>query len=401
MPNLISVENTGKISKLEYLVMFLAIALSGNPILIYSGSKLIYVVAAAAIFILCLMKGKKLSNTTFIFWLVCSCILFFFQNTILKITSVMAEFNFLARLYIAFLTAMFFGYKFRKVYLRVMVAICLISIPLFLLDLAGINFGYTIDRYSSVLFYNFMNIGRNPGMFWEPGAFQGFIMLVPLLYSDSLKQLWITQKKQCVILLIALLTTQSTTGYLAFAAFIFLTILLNGKMNIVIRGGLIAIFFVALTYIWSQDFMGEKIADEIKSAQTIGSGDVSWTRMGAMVIDIKNISRHPIIGNGFLMNSRYGILGDYMAGTGNGFSGTINMLGIPFMLLFFIGIFKNLTFIPTPNRLIFIFIIIMLLNGEYMLNYPFFWSLLFIKIPQNTYKNERQLIPQRIQSIKK
>lgn len=390
-----SIDNIGNISMFEYLVMFIAIALSGNPILIYSSSKLIYVVAAAAMFVLCLMKGKKNSNSKFVFWLICSCILFISQNVILNLTSVMAEFNFLARLYIAFLTAMFFGYKFREVYLRVIVAICLLSIPMFLLDLTGINLGYRFDRYSSVLFYNFMNVGRNPGMFWEPGAFQGFIMLVPLLYSDKLKQLWTQYKKGCIILLVALLTTQSTTGYLTFAIFVFSTMLLNSKMNIAKKTFLIASLLVASTYVWSQDFMGEKIANEIETASTIGSGEVSWSRMGALMIDIENILRHPIIGNGFLMESRYGFLGDYMGGSGNGFSGAINIFGIPFIILYLLGIFSNLKHIPKANRLIFILVITMILFGEYMLNYPFFWSLLFIKLPYNE-KNSNSF--NRIQS---
>ena len=126
-----SIDNIGKITKLEYLVMFFAISLSGNPLLIYSGSKLIYVASTAVMFGLCLMKGKKLSNSKFIFWLAASCILFILQNTILELTSVMADFNFLARLYIAFLTAMFFGHKFREVYLKIMVFVCTLSLICF------------------------------------------------------------------------------------------------------------------------------------------------------------------------------------------------------------------------------------------------------------------------------
>lgn len=378
-----SIDNIGRISMLEYIVMFFAISLSGNPLLIYSGPKIIYVVSAAVMFGLCLMKGKKLSDSKFIFWLLCSCILFIFQNAILELTSVMADVNFLARLYIAFLTASFFGCRFRYIYFRVMIAICFISIPFYMLDLAGVNFGYKIGRYNSILFYNFMNIERNPGMFWEPGAFQGFIMLVPLFYSDKLKQLWKQHRKECVILLLALLTTQSTTGYLTFAAFIFLTTMLNGRFNPIIKFTLTSLFIVIFSYIWSQDFMGEKIIEEYEQAQTMQEGEVSWSRMGAMMVDINNIKQHPIIGNGFLMESRYGILGEYMAGSGNGLTGAINIFGIPFILLYLSGIFSNLKHILKTNRLIFIFVITMILFGEYMLNYVFFWSLLFIKFPIN------------------
>lgn len=378
-----SIDNIGKISKFEYLVMFFAICISGNPLFIYTESKMLYVVSAALMFGICLTKGKKLSNSKFIFWTVCSCTLFFFQNTILEHTSVNADVNFIARLYIAFLTTSFFGYKFREIYFKVMVFLCAISIPLFILQSSGFSFGYEINRYRSVLIYNFMNGDRNPGMFWEPGAFQGFIMLVPLFYSDKLKQLWKRHRKECVILLLALLTTKSTTGYLTFAAFIFLTTMLNGRLTPIIKFTLTSLFIVIFSYIWSQDFMGEKIIEEYEQAQTIQEGEVSWSRMGAMMVDINNIKRHPIIGNGFLMKSRYGILEKYMAGAGNGFTGAINIFGIPFIILYLSGIFSNLKHILKTNRLIFIFVITMILFGEYMLNYVFFWSLLFIKFPTN------------------
>lgn len=377
-----SIDNIGRISMLENLLMFFVICISGNPLFIYTESKMLYVVSAALMIAICLMKGKRLSSNKFIFWATCSCILFLFQYVLLTSTSINADINFLLRLYIAFMTASFFGYKFREVYFKVMVAVCAISIPFYILQLSGFSVGYEIDRYRSVLVYNFMHGDRNPGMFWEPGALQGFIMLVPLFYSDKLKQLWKTHKKGCILLFVALLTTQSTTGYITFAAFIFLTVLLNGKMNIALKGFIITAVIGIFTYAWSQDFMGEKIMDEYEEAQTIEAGEASWSRIGAMQVDIFNIKRHPIVGNGFTDESRYGILSEYMRGAGNGFSGAINMFGIPFMLLFFIGIFRNLTALPIVNRIVFIFVIILILNGEYMLNYPFFWSLLFIKIPK-------------------
>ena len=378
-----SIDNIGKITKLEYLVMFFVICISGNPLFIYAESKMLYVVSAALMIALCLIKGKKLTNNRFLFWMLCSCILFTLQNFTLTLTSVNADVNFILRLSIAFMAASFFGYRFREVYFKVMVAVCAISIPFYILQLSGLSFGYEIRRYKSLIVYNFMQGDRNPGMFWEPGAFQGFIMLVPLFYSDKLKQLWNTHKKGCIIMLIALLTTKSTTAYLTLASFIFLTILLNGKINPILKGVAVAAIIGVFTYAWSQDFMGEKIMNEYEEAQTIEAGEVSWSRMGAMMVDINNIKRHPIIGNGFLMESRYGILGEYMAGSGNGLTGAINMLGIPFILLYLIGIFTNLSNLSKANRLIFILSITMILFGEYMLNYVFFWSLLFIKFPIN------------------
>lgn len=387
MPNSISIDNIGKISKLEYVVMFLMLCISGNPIFIYAESKFIYAIFAVLMLGLCIIKGKRLSNSNFMFWLICSCLLFLFQRIALEQTSINADLNFIVRLYIAYLSASFFGYKFREVYFKVMVMVCLISIPCYLLQVGGVTFGFQFDRYYTIGFFNSIisridhgNI-RNSGMFWEPGAFQGFIMLIPLLYSNKLKYLWNFHKKECIILLIVFITTQSTTGYITFITFILLTIILNGKMNVVLKSLIVMLIFALLSFVWSQDFMGEKITEQYNEALAIQQGDVSWNRMGAMVIDIGNIARHPIIGNGFMDASRYGVLGEYMRGTGNGFSGAINMFGIPFMLLYFIKIFQNATYMTKNNRIVYVFIIILLLNGEYFLNYHLFWSLLFIKVP--------------------
>lgn len=387
------------ISKFENLVMFLMLCISGNPVFIYMESKYLYVVSAVIMFGLCVLKKKKLSSHKLFFWIVCTCVLFLFQNIILELTSINAEMNFLIRLYLSFLCASFFDFKFREVYFKVMVMICLISIPFYILQIGGITFGFEFDRYFTMVFFNSIiprgidYHARNSGMFWEPGAFQGFIMLVPLLYSDSLKQLWNRHKKGCLILLIAFVTTQSTTGYITFSMFVFLTIVFNtSKINIMTKSLLIMLTVIIFSYIWSQDFIGTKVLEQYEEALAIQEGDVSWNRMGAMIIDIDNILRHPFIGNGFMDDSRYGILGEYMKGTGNGFTGAINMFGVPFIALYFIGIYQNLRYISKVNRIIFLFIIVLLLNGEYFLNYHLFWSLLFIGIPVKKTINNKQLV---------
>lgn len=375
-----SIDNVKHISWLEYMVMFYMLCISGNPLFIYAESKLLYALSLIMFWGLCLIKKKHLYNRNLGLWLFGSCMLFLLQYLLLDLTSLNADINFIARLYIAFLCASFFGVKFREVYFKVMVALCIVSIPCFILQLNGFRLGYEVDRYRSILVYSFLNNGeRNAGMFWEPGAFQGFIMMVPLLYSNKLKMLWKTHKKGCVILLLALLSTQSTTGYIAFAAFLFFTILLNGKINVLLKSCLIAVSIIVFTYVWAQDFMGEKIMEQYEHAQNMQQGEVSWDRMSVMYIDFYNIQRHPLIGNGFMDKSRYGILGEYMRGAGNGFTGAINMFGVPFMLLYFIGIFRNFSSFSKSNRYVLIFVFILMLNGEYFLNYPLFWSLLFIK----------------------
>ncbi len=380
-----SIDNINKITSLEYIVMFLLLCISGNPLFVYANTKYQYFITVVLIYIVCVFKNKQLINGKFVFWLISSCLLFVFQFVSLEYTSVAANVNFIARLYIAFLVASLLGYKFREAYLRVMVFICSISLIFFTLDFfTGNSIGIHFDRYNTILFYNsILENNRNSGMFWEPGAFQGYIMFSFLLYSDNLNLLWKNNKIGCIIMVIALITTQSTTGYVSFAIFIVLTLIVNQKLNVLYKIILVIGCILVARYIWYLDFMGDKIIQEYESAMEIGTNDISWSRIGSMFIDLNNIARHPLIGNGFMNHSRYGILGEYMTGMGNGLSGAVNMFGIPFVLLYFIGIFSNLKHISRVKRVIFIFIIAVLLFGEYFLNYSTFWSLLFIKYPNN------------------
>lgn len=383
--------NDHDIRFLDHVIMFLVLCVSGNPIFVLADTKWLYVMSAALMTCLCVLYRRRIIADKPIKWIGGAALLFTMQLLCLDEVSVPADVNFLFRLWFAFMAASFFGTKFREVYLRTMTFICLVSIPLYVLYLAtGRYFGYEFNRYYTIGIYN-MTIPsyidpyiRNSGMFWEPGAFQGYIMLIPLLFSDKLGYLWKERKTETIILIVAFLLTQSTTAYITFASFITLTILTGRKLGILQKATLLAgIAFMMIYVVWGQDFMGEKIMAQFEDAQEIRNGDVSWSRMGALVIDLQNIAKHPIVGNGFLMDSKYGAIGELMGGAGNGFSGATNTFGIPFMIIYFIAIFKNYRCFTNAQRWIFVLVIVLLLNGEYFLNFPMFFSLLFIKIPSD------------------
>lgn len=373
----------------DYVVMFLFLCICGNPVFVYSNFEYIYVISAILILFACLIRHKKLYSKKSVLWGAFFCFLFMFQYLIIEVVSIAACINFLARFCIAFLISSFLGDRFREVYFKVIVIICGISLIGFTVNsLLNVNIGYEFDRYYTIVIYNqFLRMGtsvRNSGMFWEPGAFQGFIMLVPLMYSDSLSPLWKFHKTSCIILVLSLLSTKSTAAYLTLAVFISLILLSSEKISILSKIMMISSFvLVMIFYVWNLDFIGEKLLVQFEQAKDIQKGDVSWDRMGAMRVDMYNIARHPLIGNGFSEVSKYGILAEYMQGAGNGLSSATNMLGIPCILLYFIGIFYNFHGFKKAHRYVLIVIVVMLLFNEAFLNYPLFWSMLFIKTPNN------------------
>lgn len=383
----IHIDNCG-VGKFEYLLVFILLFVSGNPIAELLG-EWIHILFMVFLFLCATICHKPVSNSVSIKWALIFIVIFLAQAVSVERVSFNADINFLAKLYSCFLLALFLGEKFRYAYMKIMVILSLISLPLFAINFIGIEFGgLSYSRYVSLILYNYIPVSqfiemRNCGMFWEPGAFQGYLMLVPLLYIGNIKDFFCLYKKECIILIAALLTTMSTTGYLAFALLLSLVLFKNIK-NILAKFFLVgSVILVSLYAFENFDFIGEKLLGQYENSKTISHGEVSWSRMGAAQIDFYNIMRHPFVGNGFLMEQKYYGLGDLMAGAGNGFTGVINSFGIPFMLLFLYAVFRNAPSKSSYDKMIFLVIFLMLLNGEYFLNYPFFWVVLFMIYPQS------------------
>ncbi|MBQ7945240.1 MAG: hypothetical protein IJ280_00800 [Bacteroidales bacterium] len=377
----------------DYLLMFLFLCMCGNPVFVYLDFEYTYVLYAVVLFTVCICKRKRIYNTKFLSWLLLFCFLFTLQYVSLDIVSIPADINFMARLYTAFLISSFFGLLFREVYFNVIVAISAISIVGFIFNgVLNINIGYEFERYRSILVYNqYIQMGesiRNSGMFWEPGAFQGFIMMVPVLFSNKLEYLWKYRKKSCIILILAFISTKSTAAYMTMAVYLVLRLMISSRVSNLYKVVIISLFSLVLVYfVWGLDFMGEKIMAQLEDAKNVQQGDVSWDRFGAMRVDIYNIIRNPFIGNGFNQVSKYGILAEYMSGAGNGLSSATNMLGIPCMILYFVGIYNNFSNYKSSLRIVILVVVSMLLFNEAFLNYSLFWALLFIRIPRDYEKN--------------
>ena len=374
------------ITRIDYFISILIVCISGNPAIVM-GTPWYGVFAVFIMLLICLVFRRPFVNVTFIKWMLGFLFLFILQGIVLSEVSVPAEINFIAKLYVVFLAVSFLGAKFRNAYFRVMYLISAISLVFFFLNCLGVSIGLEYEKYRTIFVYNSLiqledaHVFRNCGMFWEPGAFQGYIMLAFLLYINEYKSLWKEQRLKCIVLLLALLTTYSTTGYVAFLLYV-AYIICTCRIHFLAKAFLMIMTLACCIHAYNTvDFLGEKIEAQYGNAKTLSSGDVSWTRMGAMKIDLQQISRHPLIGNGFVMTSRYEKLGDEMIGSGNGFTGAMNMLGIPCLVIYFMALYKSLNFNEKKPRFFFLFMIVVLLNGEFFLDYPLFWGLPFMTLP--------------------
>lgn len=157
----------------------------------------------------------------------------------------------------AFLTALLFvvNYtflEFKKVYIQIMKIICTISLVMFLLYLLlpALNNYFVVKNanghlYSNLYIYvNSEAYIRNMSMFWEPGAFQTFVALALLfeVVNES------PNIKTIAIFIISIITTFSTTGYIALAM-IFLVVMLDRKYeNNKIRRVVLCIILVLVIF---------------------------------------------------------------------------------------------------------------------------------------------------------
>ena len=118
--------------------------------------------------------------------------------------------------------------------------------------------------------YNLINnlgsgIPRNCGYAWEPGAFAVYLCLAIFINLFIIK----TDKKSKIrlwILITALLTTQSTTGYSMFLI-IMLFYYYNKRTNIMLLT--FPIFVIGIIFIFSLPFMSNKIIDLSNNSDNI------------------------------------------------------------------------------------------------------------------------------------
>lgn len=379
-------------SIVDYLLVFLFFCVSGNPAFV--GNPLIgkYVFFAMLVTILAFSYDKKYPKSILgdvIFWIVLSIIIFTVQFFSLGSISILASINFMIKLISAIMLAYYLDTRFPLVALKVMTVICIISLFFFGLNLLGIRFpalvpistqGNSMIIYTQLIYESGgLEIIRNCGMFWEPGAFAGYIIATILLSINNLRYLWRKYRMNCIILLFALLSTTSTTGYISLSVLVIFSIFLfstNKRKALFVIIPLIAVIVIAFLNI---DFLWEKIKDQLLlSVETNGLGeDVS--RTGSLLVDAQYIAAKPLFGNGLSLGTRYRFHSDFseqsLAAFSNGFSGILASMGLVFFLVYVISIATNKSL---AQKGLLILMIIILLQGEYFMNYPFFFVFPFV-----------------------
>jgi hypothetical protein len=385
------------ISLQDYLPLFFLLLFSGNPLFTsedYSKSILvIYTLGFVAY--MHFVTGKKVPGRMIVVFLVVTAfilILVAFQHILLGFVSYPGVMALILKILLGLYTLLFYMDKkidFLTVYIKIMAFLVIASLPFWLINHFGwygidLNFNHLKTFFFYTSFQEgegFMKV-RNSGMFWEPGAFSGYLVLSLAFVAMRNGKFQIGDFKMEVIwITIGILTSMSTTGFLVFLLILNVYIFQNyGLARIIV----LPITFLVIYFGYSKlDFLQEKIELQYQESKELSKSDISNTRFGAWAMDSQYIRSQPFTGNGLDAKTRYRfhpwITTDI--GHGNGMSNFLVYWGIPFFLFWMFCVYKAAKIISqsTFTAWSVLIILIFLLQGEQFLNFPMF--LMFFIIP--------------------
>lgn len=263
----------------QYMMIFLLLAISGGQFFYIFNGK--YFVSAffisSIIYHLYQNKRFKYSQSiTFLFWSVSYLLIHYFF-----ITPVHVGNTFLPQLLL--LIGSYFFYtsftyeRFKRMYLNTVTVMAVVSIALFFVVESGfVTPEYQTKGNSEALMFMFHKMGgegrslfgRLAGIYWEPGAYQIILNMGLLLYINELinNKISKSQIRKFIIIIIALLLTQSTAGYMMLG-------LIGGYWTfrkLLVKGFSIKSIFITLigiiviTILYNSSVVQDKLAQQDK-----------------------------------------------------------------------------------------------------------------------------------------
>lgn len=198
--------------------------------------------------------------------------------------------------------------EFTKIYDKVMLFICSISLIGYIAELLSLSFYKlfpVITNIANVSYYNLFftmiitrndNIPRNYSFFREPGVFQMFVIIALIIH------LFMKEEKKYITIIIyvlTVLTTRSTTGYIALflIGFTFFIDTSVGSINNKIKIFLSLLFVPVFSYLYTQTdvLIGGTGSVFGETLEETGS---YLTRVGGMVVNLYMFYLNPIFGLG-------------------------------------------------------------------------------------------------------
>jgi len=298
---------------LGYILTTILVFLQGS--VLFSGSRVLLIVFLFVAFGIFIIKNIKFDKFIFIvfFFLIIVSIAQFFKFSFISYTTLIGT---LTRFLLPYFFIKIINKNYLKYFVNVLFFFTIISLLLyipsvlfpafynFLLSLSGSSGIRNLMEENNLIVYTVetdVRLGflRNSGFFWEPGAFSGFLIVALLCNIVINRRLWNFKN---IIFLFTIITTFSTSGYIAMFMVVLFYYMVN--LNKRITYFLIPLLCLSAWYSYFQlDFLGERINTEIQMTE---KGDVKYTgRLGSGEKDFQDIKKYPLIGRGRNVNTRF------------------------------------------------------------------------------------------------
>ncbi len=231
---------------------------------------------------------------------------------------------------------------------------------------------------------------KNAGPFWEMGAFGGYLILTLIL--SYLKDHNLNSKIN-IVLILAILSTQSSTTYLGFMLFLFLIFYNQTKdllLKIIVAFLLLSSGYLAYTNL---DFLGEKIerqlkmAEEMKNAPNLEGADSQ--RFINVLKDWHDFKGHELIGRGPHNTTRYTTMYDVQQDEEFRTVGSTDMIvryGLPFFLWMIFLMYQSFSSYSKSFSengeymgMSIVLVVLLLLSSETYFLYPLFWIVIMLQ----------------------
>jgi hypothetical protein len=374
----------------DYLLIIILLIFSGDPITRFMGK---YVVAFASIVIFASFYNRIKKDFYALFFgiAVSLLLLFLCQYVVLGYVSWLGALNYINLYFLGGLIIYLTGERFRYKLFIIVSYVSLISlvlyVPMNLLSIHVPGLDWKPERTTYII-YTFVEQHhyRNCGIFWEPGAFAGVLTLCMALNVKELPVLWQKHKLKVTTIVTALITTQSTTGYIVFffiGCYFLIVFVKDRTVPIII---LPVLLVIAILVYSNAGFLQDKLEHQSETTLTLEEGEFSNNRFGSFIFDMNYIKKHPLVGNGFSETTRYAdnpelirviqMGGDI--GNGNGLSNYMASLGIPFMVCYLFLTFTALLTIDQKAAVLVTLVILLSLISEQWLAYPIFTGMMFV-----------------------
>ncbi len=265
------------------------------------------------------------------------------------------------------------------------------------------------STFSNFLIFSYdqVHVYRNSGFVWEPGAFGCFIIIA--MFFNFLRNDF-SYDRITIVLIIALITTLSTTSYLALGILIFLSYRARGgKWNL----GLITVCIAMVMAFIFLPFLGDKITDTYyEDVQTLEDveivqneleyytdygGEVKLNRFASAIFLYRHFEKQLVFGvsNAYIkLDSKIYGVGLDRFNTSNGLMDFISKFGLLGLIFVFVRIYQFCYLKLKSNEFSSYFILVFLiLNfGEPILMLPV--TLMFLFFPNfNTLDKDEMAEP--------